>query len=177
MPLVEKRYAEALVDIAVHHGDIDLYQQEFYKIIQVFELQPDYMVFFLNPQITVEAKRDTIKKAFEGEIHLELVSFLLLLLDKRRIGLLGGIFKEFVFLSDKIKNTVNMKIVSAIPLNEQQINEIMSKYVKINNIAYAKVETAIEKELIGGVKVIVGDSVIDGSVKGKLESLRKLLVD
>ena len=177
MPLVEKRYAEALVDIAVHHGTIDEYQQELGQVIQVLSEQPDFMGFLLNPQITVQAKKDTALKAFDEKIHPELVNFLLLLLDKRRIGLLPGITKEFIILSDKIKNTINMKIVSAMALNEQQINDIMTKYVGINKISYAKVDVEIDKDLIGGVKVIVGDKVIDGSVKGRLESLKQILVD
>jgi F-type H+-transporting ATPase subunit delta len=177
MPLVDKRYAEALVDMAIEGDAIDAYQQDLIPLIAVFDQKNEIKSFFLNPEINIENKKDLIKKSFNGKIRNELINFLLLLVDKGRFGHLSSIVNEFIILSDKKKSTINMTIVSANPLDEEQISEIKNKYIGLHKVNSAKVTLRLDESLIGGVKIIVGDKVVDGTVKGRLESLRQVLAN
>ena len=64
-----------------------------------------------------------------------------------------------------------IKIVSAVPLNDGEINGITDKYKRIYNVGSVKYATEIDRSLLGGVKVIVGNKVYDGSVRTKLENM------
>ncbi len=175
MPLVERRYAEALVQISAQAGAIDEYQRDFEAVVNIFNTQPDFKYFVLNPEVKTEVKKEVLKKLLENQVNPVLVNFFMLLLEKGRIKQLPGILDEYVRLADRKRNILNMTIISAIPLSEEQINKIKDKYTGIYGAAAATVNVSVDAGLIGGVKVVIGDKVIDGSVKGRLESLKAVI--
>lgn len=175
MPLIEKRYAEALVGLSAQNGAIDEYRQELQVVVDLFNSLQDFKLFLLNPEVKTEVKKTVVKNVFDGKAKKELVNFLLLLLDKGRISNLPGILVEYVKSADKIRNILDMTIISSAPLEDRQISNILEKYKHLYNATNANVVLEIDQSLIGGVKVRIGDKVIDGSVRGRLESLRELL--
>lgn len=177
MPLIEKRYAEALIGLSVQSGAIDDYQQELLVIVELFKNQPDFRLFLLNPEIKTEIKKTVIRNVFSGKAKNELVNFLFLLLDKGRIINLPGILYEFTKAADKIKNTLNITIISATPLDDKQITDLVEKYKRIYNTTNAKVSQEIDKSLIGGVKVKIGDKIVDGTITGRLKGLKEVLLE
>jgi F-type H+-transporting ATPase subunit delta len=175
MPLVERRYAEALVNISVQSGAIDEFQQEFESVVTLFKEQPDFKLFLLNPKVEIESKKEIVKKLFSDSLKAEMVSFLLLLLDKGRIKFLQGIYDEFSKMADYKRNVLNLTVISASTIGEKQINEIKEKYKTIYNASSVTLKVEIDKTQLGGVKVKIGDRVVDGTIKGRLEGLRHLL--
>lgn len=175
MPLVEKRYAEALIGISEKDGSIDAYRQEFDSIVSLYNNEFDFRFFLVNPQIDIDTKKNIIKKLFEGKARTEMVNFLLLLLDKGRIKYLPGILEEYVKLADMKRNVLNLKIISAAPVDEIQIQRLKDKYRAAHNASDVKVEVKIDESLVGGIKVQIGDKVTDASIKGRMESLREIL--
>lgn len=176
MPLVEKRYAEALVDIAVRNGALDSYQNELLEVADLFSTNEEFRVFLLNPEIKNEYKKSTLGKIFEKEIAGNLLNFMLLLLDKKRMNIFPGIVEEYIKLADKERNVLKMDIVSAGPLSDEQVDKIKEKYRSAYGAVDIRVNLSVDPSLLGGVKIIVGDKVIDGTVKGRLENLKDILV-
>lgn len=176
MPLIEKRYAEALIALSVQNGTTEDYQQELQVIVDLFNSQQEFRIFLLNPKIKIDVKKEVITNVFSGKAKNELVNFLSLLLDKGRIRNLPGILAEYVIIADKLKNTLNITIVSATPLENQQVHEIVEKYKRLYHAANAKMNLEIDKRLIGGVKVKIGDKVVDGTIAGRLEDLKAVLL-
>jgi ATP synthase, F1 delta subunit len=176
MPLVEKRYAEALINISVEQNAIDTYQRDLETVERVYLDDPFFMDFLLNPENETGIKKSVVQKVFEGNVKPELISFLKLLLDKGRIKHLPGIYKEFVQFADEKRSILNISIMSAKPLDTAQLNNITEKFRKLYNASSVKSETKIDPSLIGGVKIAIGDKLIDGSIKGKLKALEGLLV-
>jgi F-type H+-transporting ATPase subunit delta len=177
MPLIEKRYAEALIGLAVQNRSVDEYQQELLTIVDLYRNQQDFSLFLLNPEINNEIKKTVIVNAFGGKVKKELVNFLSLLLDKGRIVYLPGIFIEFTKAADRIKNILNITIISAVPLEDKQISSIVEKYKRIYHTTNAKLNLEIDVSLIGGVKVKIGDKVVDGSINGRLQDLKQVLFE
>jgi F-type H+-transporting ATPase subunit delta len=176
MPLVERRYAEAFINIAAGTEDIDSLQEELQGLMELFKSQPVFRTFMLDPEIKTENKKAVVRKAFSNNLKTETVNLLLLLLDKGRIKFLPGIYEEFVRMADKKKNILNMTVYSAAGLDESQVERIKDKYKKLYNASTVKAEVRVDTALIGGVKVKIGDKVIDDSLKGRLESLKELLI-
>ncbi|MCX7709407.1 MAG: F0F1 ATP synthase subunit delta [Clostridia bacterium] len=176
MPLVEKRYAEALVGLAEQAGAIDDYQKDFQAVVTQFNELQEFRLFMLDPEVRTETKKDLIMKIFQGNVRPDVLNFILLLLDKGRIKYLSEMLSEFIKVADKKRSILNIRVISAAPLNDAQIAGIKAKYIRLYDATAAKVETEIDRNLIGGLKVIIGDKVMDGSLKGRLEELKQLMV-
>ncbi len=176
MSLVERRYAEAFINIAAQAEAIDSYQSELQGIIELFKSLPELRTFLLDPEVKTENKKAVVREAFSNNLKIETLNMLLLLLDKGRVKFLPGIYEEFVRLADRKKNILNITIFSASDLDKSQIDRIKVKYGKLHNALEVKAEIKVDKTLIGGVKVKIGDKVIDDSLKGRLESLKELLL-
>ncbi len=176
MPLVERRYAEAFIDIAAEAEAVDSYRDELKDFVELFKSQPEFKSFLLDPEIKTESKKIVVRKAFSNNLRPETINLIMLLLDKGRVKFLPGIYDEFVKLADKRGNVLNMTIVSASGLDEAQLDRIKEKYKSVYNASQVKADIKVDKTLIGGVKVKIGDKVIDDTLKGRLESLKGLLV-
>ncbi|MFA6309496.1 MAG: ATP synthase F1 subunit delta [Clostridia bacterium] len=176
MPLVEQRYAQALIDIAAKSPEFDEFGEGLKIIADVYNSDEDFRYFLLNPKITVGVKQDVVKNVFGPKVKIELINYISLLLAKGRIKFLPGIFYEYMVYADKFKNTLNITIISASPLLDAQINLIKEKYKKLYTSTRVVANTEIDKNLLGGVKIRIGDKVTDGSVKGRLDEMRKLLI-
>jgi F-type H+-transporting ATPase subunit delta len=177
MPLIEKRYAEALIGLSVQKNTIDEYQQELLVIVELYKNLQEFRLFLLNPEIKTDNKKTVINNSFNGKVKKEIISFILLLLDKGRIRNLPGILIEYIKSADKIKNTMDITIISSIPLEDTQVSKIVEKYKTLFGSISAKIHLAIDSSLIGGVKVKIGDKVVDSSITGRLKNLREVLIE
>lgn len=175
MSLVEKRYAEALVSLSFEQNAIDLYQEDLGLAAKAYAEQADFRNFLLSPEIKTAIKQDTIRKIFADKLKQEVVNFLLLLVEKGRISYLPDIYKEFVDQADEKRNILHMIIVAPFPLDEVQIRKLTGKFGALYNSSSVKADIKLDKSLIGGVRIIIGDKVIDGTVAGQLKALRDVL--
>ncbi|OGO80746.1 MAG: ATP synthase F1 subunit delta [Clostridiales bacterium GWC2_40_7] len=176
MSLVEKRYAEALIGIAVEKKSIDVFLQDLETFAKAYSDEPGFKDFLVNPQNRMSLKKDIINNAFNGRIESDIINFVSLLLDKGRIKYMPEIYEEFSRLADEKRSILNIKVITATPLDEIQINTIADKYRKLYNAASVKAHVKVDANLIGGVKVIIGDKVTDVSVKSRLSELQRLLM-
>lgn len=176
MLLAAKRYAEALVDISLESNQLDDYQQQLQTISDIYMKEDELRTFLNDNRIKPSTKKELIKKVFEGKLKIEILNFLLLLIDRRRIDLLPEICKEYVLIANKKRNILNMTIISVEPLTELQINDITQKYMKKYNASSFNVKNLIDKSIMGGIIVKIGDTVYDGSVRKRLEDLKNVLV-
>lgn len=176
MPLVEKRYAQAMIAMAEKNNALDLYQQELETVAGIYENQQDISLFLKNPETGIEIRKSVLKKAFSGIISNEVLNLLLLLMDKSRIEFLPGIRSEYAKFADEKRSTLNIKIISAVPLDQSRVDGIAEKYRKLYGASSVNKSVEIDPGVIGGVKVVIGDKLIDGTVKGKLNELYDILV-
>jgi len=175
MPLIDKRYAEALVEIAYTANAIEEIRQQLKEVTDIYESQQELRLLLNNPKVKIDAKKAIVNSIFSKHVRPEILKFLLLLIDNERIKHLSGINDEFIRLADIKQNTLNMTIISAAELDESYITRIKEKYQKIYNAARVRANLEIDKSIMGGIMLKIGDKVIDGSVKGRFESLKEML--
>ncbi len=173
MPLVDKRYAQALLDVSMH--DIRTARSEFGQLNDLYNSDVEFREFLLDPRIKVNNKQMVVRNVFSGKISDSMLNFLLLLIEKKRINELPGIHNQFEILADQLANALDMKVITIAPLEESQINSLKEKFGKKYSSNEVKITEIIDPSIIGGIKVIVGDKVYDGSVKGRIQSLNELV--
>ncbi|EPR14474.1 F0F1 ATP synthase subunit delta [Ruminiclostridium papyrosolvens] len=173
MPLVEKRYAQALLELS--GSDINWVKEEFGDFTNLYNSDKDFRDFLNNPTIKTDKKQALIRNVFTGRLSKNMLNMVLLLISKQRTTEIPGIFNQFVQMSNERANVLDMRIIMAAPLDEVQLETIREKFKKKYNAVAVNSTEIVDESLIGGIKVIIGDKVYDGSVKGRIESLTEIV--
>jgi ATP synthase F1 delta subunit len=170
---LDRRYALALYEMCKEADNVETVLEELGEVVEEMDNNEGLKKIIRNPQINKHNKKRIFEELFKGKIEDELLSFLLLLIDKGRILYLREKYNQFKIVYLKNNNTVIAKIKSVIPLNDKEIETIKSKLEK----HYEKtiiIEEEIDKSLLGGMLISVGDETIDGTIKTKLMDLKNI---
>lgn len=170
-----RKYSKAIFEIAQEEGKLEAYGEELAKVRKDLFQAPEIRAYFQNPLIQPKAKKDLLSKCFEGELSTIVYNFLLLLVDKRRIGILDAIEEEFRSLSNRARGIVIADVTTAAPLGTTQQAQLSEKLASVTGKTI-QLRMHEDDGIIGGMVVKIGDRRIDGSVTGRLESLRKELM-
>ncbi|MPQ42538.1 F0F1 ATP synthase subunit delta [Clostridium tarantellae] len=172
---LDRRYALALYQVAEEKGKVEEYLKDLREICDLIYNNKDFYEVIKHPQISTTRKKETFKSIFNGKIDDELISFLLILIEKDRILYLREKLNEMEKIHLEKNNTLVADVKSAIPLDKEQIDALINKLERIYNKKILLKEK-VDKSIIGGLYVRVGDDVIDGTIKSKLDELRSLML-
>lgn len=86
-----------------------------------------YGFFFASPLVSVEDKKEVIRKIAEGQVHPFLLNFLLLLVDRKRIRFVEGIFSKYLEIVRQLNNVVLAEVTSAVRLYEGEAEKLVEK--------------------------------------------------
>lgn len=169
-------YARALYEIAVETDQDVKIGDELRQFAEGLDESPEMERFLLNPRFPIEEKRKFLMRLYpsRGQDGLKAVmlDFLTVLLKKHRIDLAREIASAFRRISDQARGEATVEIHSAMPLNDRQEQQIVSRLEKIAGYKI-EVKKSVEPLLIGGVMVKLGHRVIDGTARRQLEMFRK----
>jgi F-type H+-transporting ATPase subunit delta len=128
-----------------------------------------------NPKIGKKTLEELVFDVCKGHLNQEGSNFVRLLLQNNRMPLLPSIAKLFEEMRAESEGYIEVEVLTAFPLSKESEQKMSAKLQEsLNKKVYMKV--TVDKSLIGGVLVRAGDRVIDGSVKGQLQTLRKALL-
>ena len=172
---LDRRYALALYEVAESKGKVDEYLQDLREICDLVENNHDFYEVIRHPQINTRRKKQTFINIFKGKIDEELLSFLLILIEKDRILYLREKLNEMEKIDLERKNTLKGVIRTAVPLLDRELESLKSIFEKKydKNIIF---ETKVDKSVLGGVYVRVGNDVIDDTVKSKIEEMKDIML-
>lgn len=170
-----RKYAKAIFEIAQEEDKPVAYGDELKAAREGIESVPQAMEFFSNPQIDPKLKKELLQKCFKKELSKDVYHFLLLLVDKHRFVLFPAIVDEYRALSNEARGILIADVTTATAASKKQQKAIADK---LEQVTGKKVELRLheDKSLIGGVVVKIGDRRIDGSVAGRLETMKRKLL-
>ena len=172
--LVSKRYAAALFEIAKEKEAMDDFEKEASLVCQILEKEPELLKLLEHPQVLMEEKIKIMETTFDGKIHDELLGLFVLIIKKNRQVFLIEILEQFLGLVKEAKGQVKAIVTSAIPLTNKQLAQIKETLEK-NTHKTIELESKVDKSIIGGIVIRVGDQVVDASIQGKLNGLKAQL--
>ena len=125
-----------------------------------------------QPTVTDARKKAALKSAIGATYSPLSLGLLYPLIDKRRIDLLPAVEEEFARLVLEYRNIAHATATSAVPLTPDQVRAL-ERSLETRTGKDIELEMAVDPSLIGGILVRIGDTVLDGTVKGNLERLRE----
>lgn len=172
---LDRRYALALYKVAEEKNKVDEYLQDLREICDIIDNNKELKAVIEYPQISTKQKKRIFIDIFKGKIDEELLSFLLILIEKGRILYLREKLNQFEQINLEKKNIVIAQVKSVIEMTDEQTSTLKSKLEKMYNKTVI-IKHEIDKSIIGGLYVRVGNDVIDGSIKSKLDDMRALML-
>jgi F-type H+-transporting ATPase subunit delta len=172
---LDRRYALALYEIAEKNGKVEEYIKELKEILELIKTNEELLSVVKHPEITTSQKKRVFKSIFKGKVDDYILGFLLILIEKDRILYLEEKINELEKIHLERNNILVAHVKSVIPLNEDEKSALIEKLKK----KYSKniiLKEEIDKGIIGGLYVRVGDDVIDGTIKTKFEEIRRRVI-
>jgi F-type H+-transporting ATPase subunit delta len=170
------KYAKAIYELAAEKNMLDQVEQELKLIESTMNAYSDLSTLIYHPRVLVKAKKETVSKIFSTEIADFVLKFLMLLLDKRRETALPAIICEYIKLANEARNIVEAEVTTAVPLDSNQQIALSNKLRLVTGKTVV-LKAQIDKSIIGGVVVKIGDKLIDGSVARQLELFKNALLN
>lgn len=175
--LVSKIYGDALFDLGLERQNLDAMTEEVIAVRNAFRENPELMQVLNSPDICKSEKIDFVECVFKERVSDDITGFLRIVVTKERSGELDHILGYFV---DRVKEHNKIGVASVTTPMELS-GEWKSKIEKklLDTTGYVKMEMsyAIDPDLIGGMVIRIGDTVVDSSIKSKLADLSHRLTN
>jgi len=172
--IAARRYAKALLQLGIETKGLDTLLADMQFIRSTFESSMSFHKMLQSPVIRDEKKLGIVLEVFQGKISDAAVRLVEVLSEKSRIGLLFHISKAFEELYNVHAGILEISISTAFDLDAKQVDQLVASMAKSTGKKIKATVTA-DKKLIGGVSIKHNDTVIDGSVRNKLEQMTALL--
>ncbi|WP_458525129.1 F0F1 ATP synthase subunit delta [Onishia taeanensis] len=174
MSTVARPYAKAAFEHALGHKALEEWSGMLVTLAQVAQDGDVSERVLSNPQLTSTQKADLLLDLCGDAVNDEVGNFLRQVGAKARLAALPAIAEQFELLKAQREKRVDVNIVSAFALDEAQQEKLASALAKRLNREIS-ITTQVDSTLLGGVILRAGDTVIDGSVRGRLNRLHEAL--
>ena len=167
---IARPYAEAAFRLARQRQALPVWSEALARLAQVAE-DPEASALIGNPNVAPKQVEDLFRAV--GGADAEVGNFIHLLADNRRLSCLPEIASQFHTMKQHEEGVKEGVVHSAFPLDEAQLRDLKS--LLEGRFGRLQLSVQVDPALIGGVKVVVGDQVLDTSVSGKLAAMRAAL--
>ncbi len=168
-----RRYAQAIFQIAKANNNLDEWAKDLKRIAEIAKDQ-DVIDIIENPKVLFDQKAALIKQKL-GKANDLVLNLCYLLIMKGKLKNAGQIADEYEALVDEYKGIKHALVTTAVPVDEAEKAKIAAQLEKITGKKIS-VKLQVNPAILGGIIARIEDTQIDGSVRNKLELLRKDLV-
>ena len=165
---VARPYAEAVFRVA-QAGDMAAWSTLIDELAHI-GANVDVQDFARNPNVSEAQVADAFASLVQSPMNAEANNFVKLLIDNRRVSLLPEIGAQFAVLKNALEGAADAQITSAFDISAEQVRDLVASLEKKFGRKLNPTVT-VDPSLIGGVRVVVGDEVLDTSVRAKLQQM------
>ncbi len=169
-----RRYATAVYSLAQDAGAVERIGKDLERIVASIEDNEQTKRFFIAPVINRYEKERVLTKAFEGRVDDIALHALLLLVRKHREAILRALLDEYRVLEMTGRGVEPLIVTSARPLSKEELASISARVERIYG-RHFQARLVVDPELVGGMRITMGDRRIDGTIAGRLEELARTL--
>ena len=171
MEEIAEVYSRSLFEVAREHDNLDRVRDELAAVADALEQNRELAVFFFSPYFSTEEKRDGLRRTVV-DADPALVNFLELLIEKHRMPVLFRIRRQFDTLYDRAHKRLPVEVTSAVELDGGVIGEL-ERRIHEQTGQNVQLESRVDPNILGGIVLRVGNSILDASIRHRLEQLRR----
>jgi F-type H+-transporting ATPase subunit delta len=171
MEEIAQVYARSLFEVAQEHDKLDVVRDQIGQFADALDGSRELQTFFFSPYFSTEEKKDGLDKALDGEDDV-VRNFLAVLIENHRMPALFRIRRELDAMWREVNKLLPVQVTSAVELDEAVTRQIGEE---IGRQTGRKVEltTNVDPDVLGGIVLRVGNSILDASIRTRLDRLRK----
>lgn len=170
--ILAKRHAQAVFQLASERGELEKWRSELNMLAEALR-DPAILAVLDDPRIRVEQKKQIIQRALP-QVQGLLLNLIYLLISRRRMRILPQLAEEYGRLVDRKQGIEHAEVTTAEPIDEGIKGKILEHLTQLSG-AKIVVSTRVDPGILGGFVARVGDKLFDGSVRTRLEKLKKEL--
>ena len=164
-------YARALFAAALDKGDLDKVRAQLGQFVDAMLENQALQLFFYSPYFTSVEQKEALAKTLTGADPL-LSNFLGLLIEAHRMPVLPAIRSRFEELWEHENHVIPVEVTSAIELDKKTVSDI-GKRIGEQTGEKVQLKSTVDPDILGGIVLRVGNSILDASIRSRLEQLRK----
>ena len=169
---VARVYAKALFDLGEQDGSLGQIFDELHGIQAAADASPEVNDFLQSPKLKRADKIRVMDELFADKVSRPVLGLLHVLIEKRREPVFDNIVEEFAKYRDEHEGRVHARVTSARPLSEDQVEALTAALAKSSGKT-VQLKQKVNPAVIGGIRVNLGDYVLDGTVLRKMNELRR----
>ena len=169
-----KRYALALFQLALEKGEIERWSTDLQVIDEALQ-EREFLAFLGMPKVRLAQKMQVIQEALP-DLNALAHNLLGLLISRRVVDTLPSIREEYGNLLDRHHGLQRASVVSAVPLEQGQ-RDRLAQYLRDLTGKEIELTTSVDPSIVAGLIARVGDRLMDGSARTRLQDLKKSLAE
>ncbi|MCW2952627.1 MAG: synthase delta subunit [Conexibacter sp.] len=171
MEEIAQVYSRSLFEVAKEHGRLDVAREQLGQFADALNANRELAVFLFSPYFSTEEKKDGLRRAVV-DADPTILNFLEALLERHRMPAIFRIRAEFDRLWDQENKLLPVEVTSAVALDEQTVKSIGER-IGAQTGEHVQLTSRVDPDILGGIVLRVGNSILDASIKHRLDQLRK----
>jgi F-type H+-transporting ATPase subunit delta len=164
-------YSRSLFEVAKEQGKLDRIKEELAAFADALSENRELSVFFFAPYFSTQEKEDGLRRTVV-DADPALVNFLQVLIENHRLPLIHRIRRQFEVLWDHENRRLPVEVTSAIELDRSVIEALEARILEQTG-QNVELESIVDPDILGGIVLRVGNSILDASIRHRLDQLRK----
>ena len=165
-------YGQSLYDLASSENLADDILCQMQTVRQLFTENPDYVRLLTEPSIAKKQRLALLDEAFGSDMQPYLLNFLKILVENGMVRDFGGCCRRYTALYNADRGIAQAEVTSAVPLSGQQLERLRAKLEEISG-KKIQLQPKVDPSVLGGLRVSLEGKLLDGTVKGRLDDLRR----
>lgn len=167
-------YARALFEMAQAEGVVSRVEEELFRLRELLKANPELLQFLKDPNVKPEGKRQALGDLFQGRVHPLVLSTLISLSDQDRAGRVLHVIEDFSTIAAAARQTITGEVTVVVTLDDATLGRMATELSRITG-KNVKLLQKIDPAILGGAIITVGEQIIDGSLRRKLDQLKDKL--
>jgi F-type H+-transporting ATPase subunit delta len=164
-------YARSLFEVAKEHDKLDLVREQVGEFADALDETRELQVFFFSPYFSTTEKQEGLDRAVTGADPL-IINFLKLLIENHRTPVIFRVRRAYDELWERENQLLPVRVTSAVELDDKTIRQIGDRIAEQTG-RKVDLSSQVDPDILGGIVVRVGNSILDASIRNRLESLRR----
>jgi F-type H+-transporting ATPase subunit delta len=171
MDEIARVYARALFEVARERGQLDVLREQLAQFADALDGNRDLAFFFFSPYFSTAEKQDGLARVLDGAEEA-LLNFLRLLIENHRMPVIFRIRAQYEELWEEENRMLAVEVTSAVAL-DPETTDALGRSIGERAGRRVKLAARVDPDILGGIVLRVGNSILDASIRNRLEQLRR----